>query len=399
MFIIRIENEKGEIEVMYYKVSPVIIAVLIVAIVVMAGLGIAIVTSKSKVNSPKEQEIQSSDIVPVLELSANTEEENQENVTISAVATTEDSQGIYSITLPDGSTNRSDKASYVVNQNGNYTFKVKGNNGKTSSLTIEVNNIREASASEPYIPKGFSHVEGEVENGFVIQDSYGNEFVWIPVETGKLTRNRMLDDDYEETNNTATALVNSVAKNYGFYIGRYEASVYEKNGQKVAATLPNKTPWTNITYPDAAEASIKATSVFGYEGYQTAILNSYAWDTTLAWIDQNFESYSSNTSYGNYSGTIRNTGTTESDRKNNICDMAGNVREWTTEIYKNKAEAAKTSKKKKKNATNEELLSETVYYRVVRGGGANISRTASSYNGNKENMTDEYWGFRVILYQ
>jgi len=79
--------------------------------------------------------------------------------------------------------------------------------------------------------------------------------------------------------------------------------------------------------------------------------------------------------------------------------MAGNVREWTTEIYKNKAEAAKTSKKKKKNATNEELLSETVYYRVVRGGGANISRTASSYNGNKENMTDEYWGFRVILYQ
>lgn len=398
MFIIEREKKK-ERKIMYYKISPVIIAVLVVVIVVIAGFGIALVVRKSNVTSPNEPEIENSDIVPVLDLSTNTEDENQESVTITAVATTEDSQGIYSITMPDGSTNRSDKANYTVNQNGNYTFKVKGNNGKTSSLTIEVNNIRQASAREPYIPTGFSHVEGEVENGFVIKDSYGNEFVWIPVESGKLTRNRMLDDDYEESNNTATALVNSVAKNYGFYLGKYEASMYEKNGQKVAATMANKAPWTNITYPDAAEASIKATSVFGYEGYQTAILNSYAWDTTLSWIDQNFESYSSNTSYGNYSGTIRNTGTTESDIKNNICDMAGNVREWTTEIYKNKAEAAKNAKKKKKNSTNDEILSETVYYRVVRGGGANVSRTASSYNGNKENMTDEYWGFRVILYQ
>ena len=398
MFIIKRENKK-ERKIMYYKISPVIIAVLVVVIVVIAGLGIALVMKKTNVTSPNEPEIENSDIVPVLELSANTEEENQESVTITAVATTEDSQGIYSITMPDGSTNRSDTANYTVNQNGNYTFKVKGNNGKTSSLTIEVNNIRQASAMEPYIPTGFSHVEGEVGNGFVIKDSYGNEFVWIPVESGKLTRNRMLDDDYEESNNTATALVNSVAKNYGFYLGKYEASMYEKNGQKVAATMANKTPWTNITYPDAAEASIKTTSVFCYEGYQTAILNSYAWETTHSWIDQNFESYSSNTSYGNYSGNVRNTGTTESDIKNNICDMAGNVREWTTEIYKNKAEEAKNSKKKKKNSTNEEIVSETVYYRVVRGGGANVSRTASSYNGNKENMTDEYWGFRVILYQ
>lgn len=243
---------------MYYKISPVIIVVLIIVIVAIAGLGIAIMGKNSNSKTPNQPEIQASDIVPVLELTTNTDEENQESVTITAVATTEDSQGIYSITLPDGSTHRSDTINCIVKQNGNYTFKVKGNNGKTSSLTIEVNNIREASAMMPYIPTGFSHTEGEVETGFVIKDSYGNEFVWIPVESGKLTRNRLHDNDYEESNNTATGLVNSVAKNYGFYLGRYEASLYEKGGQKIAATVGNKMPWTNITYPEAAEAARKS---------------------------------------------------------------------------------------------------------------------------------------------
>lgn len=74
------------------------------------------------------------------------------------------------------------------------------------------------------------------------------------------------------------------------------------------------------------------------------------------------------------------------------------MREWTTEIFKNKTTST-TSKNKKKNTANEQVVSETVNYRVVRGGGANLSRTASSYTGYKENMTDEYWGFRIILYQ
>lgn len=386
---------------MYYKISPIIIGSLVVVIILIATFGISLMVNKDnkEENNPKITE--NSDIVPVLELSLSSEEENQESVVIHAKAVTEDESGIYSITLPDGNVNRSDNASYEVNQNGNYTFKVKGKNGKTSSLTIEVKNIREASAASPYIPTGFSHIGGEPQNGFVIQDSYGNEFVWVPVESGKLTRNTMLDKDYEESNSTVSGLVNSVAQNYGFYIGRFEACMCDANGEKISGSIANRTPWTNVTYADASNAATKASSKFGYEGYQTAIMNSYAWDTALAWIDNTVENYSTSTNYGNYSGQIRNTGTTESDIKNNICDMAGNIREWTTEIYKMKPATTNTASKNKKNknVTNEEVVSETVNYRVVRGGSANLSRTASSHTGYKENISDSYWGFRMILYK
>lgn len=377
---------------MYYKISPILIGVLVVIVIAIAGIGITLVVNNK--TEGETQKVQMSDIEPILELSANTDEENQESVTITATASTEDENGINSIILPDDSVVRADNAAYVVNKNGSYKFKVKGNNGKSSSLTFEVTNIREASASEPYIPEGFSHIGGEVDNGFVIQDKFGNQYVWVPVESGKLTRDTLLDTDYEETSSYASALVNSVAQNYGFYIGRYEASAGKVGGQLVATSIGDREPWVNVTYNQASEAAINASSIFEYKDCKTAIINSYAWDTTLAWINKNIENYSSNTSYGNYSGEIRKTGATESDIKNNICDMSGNVREWTTEIYKMKQEKTDSNK----NTTNE-VISETITYRVVRGGSANLNRTASSHTGYKENISDNSWGFRMVLYK
>lgn len=386
---------------MYYKVSPVIIIVLVLIIVLICFIGGFVIFGKNA--SPKNSTAnQISTVLPVLDLSLSSNEENQESVKILATATTEDSDGIYSITLPNGSLELSDKAEYEVTQNGNYTFKAKGNNGQTASLAIEVNNIREASATSPYMPTGFTHLEGEVEDGYVIQDEYGNEFVWVPVESGKLTRNTLLDTKYQESNSSASALVNSVAQNYGFYIARYESSVYETNGEKVASSKAGVLPWTNVTYTEATSAASKAATTFGYEGYQTAILNSYAWDTALLWIDSKVENYSTNTGYGNYSGSIRNTGATQTDIQNNICDLAGNVREWTTEIYKETTPTTTNTSKnknKKNNVTNTAVVSETVNYRVIRGGSANLSRTASSHTGYKENTSEAYWGFRMILYK
>ena len=383
---------------MYYKISPIIIAILIVIIIVIAGFGVKLLTDQ-KSPEPQLEPKNVSEIVPILELNSNTNEENQTNVTITAKAKTEDESGIASLTLPDGTITYSDTATYETDKNGSYTFKAKGNNGQISSLTIEVTNIREISSQTPYIPTGFSHVEGEVETGYVIEDKFGNQFVWIPVANAKLIRNTMLDNDYEDS---GSALVNSVAQNYGFYMARYEASSYEINGEKVASSMADKTPWTHITYVDAANAASKAASVFEYEDCQTALVNSHAWDTALSWIDQTTQNYSTNTRYGNYSGEIRNTGTTSTDQKNNLCDLAGNVREWTTEIYKEKKKTTTNTSKNKnknKNATNQETVAETVSYRVIRGGSANLNRTASSHTGYKENTENEYWGFRMILYK
>lgn len=372
------------------KVSPVIIIILIVVAIAIGLLIINMLTSSKGISKTNKEE--EAKIAPTLELSLNTSDENQEMVTIMATAKTDNEMGIESITLPDGTEIFAETTSYDVTENNTYTFKAKGVNGQTTSLSISVTNVRKISAENPYIPSGFKHVGGEVETGYIIEDENKNQFIWIPVESGKLTRNTMLHSDYEETNSTASALVNSVAQNYGFYIGRFEASEHQINGEKVAATIAGKVPWTNITYLEAAEYSTKAASSFGYEDYKTAITNSYAWDTTLEWLDKVAQNYSSNTGYGNYSGTIYPTGATESDIVNNICDIAGNVREWTTEIYKGATAETKNNTSSSENA-------ETVFYRVVRGGSANLSRTASSHIGYPENTSDIYWGFRVILYK
>ena len=381
---------------MYYKVSPVVMIILVVVIVLIGAIGVGVFMHKSPASNSNNP-ISASGVEPQLQLDLSSTEEGQEKVTIAVTATIEDKQGIDSITLPDGTVKYTDSLTYEVTQNGNYTFKATGKNGMSTSVPIEVKNIRKTSSSECYIPEGFSHVEGDVETGFVIEDGYGNQFVWVPVVSGKLSRSTMMDTKYEETNSTASALVNSVAQNYGFYMARYEASCYEANGRKVASSRNDKTPWTNVTYSEALRAVTEASSAFGYEDCQVALVNSYAWDTALNWIDQSAEGYATSLSYGNYSGELRNTGATQTDCKNNICDLAGNVREWTTELFKN------TTNKTQSNTTNNANVTtvpENVNYRVLRGGSANrLEKTAGSRMAYKESESEAYWGFRMILYK
>ena len=169
------------------KLSPVIIIVLIVVIIALAGLAVSMLTSKDGsgiIGGNKGK--QGSKIVPTIEATVNTVEENQEKVIISVVVATEDEAGIDAIILPDGTEVNGETKDYTVTENGTYEFGVRGVNGEQNSTTVEITNIRTVSAQNPYIPDGFEHIGGEVDNGFVIQDTYGNQFVWIPVPTGIL---------------------------------------------------------------------------------------------------------------------------------------------------------------------------------------------------------------------
>lgn len=374
------------------KLAPVIIVVLAIIFIAIIVFAVKMFSSGgvSSIMGDEEEEIQA---IPVINLSLDTSEENQEKVVISVVATIEDEEGISYITLPDGTQVYADNYEYEVTENGDYTFKAYAENGTSDALSITVSNIAEPSSSNPYIPEGFEYLTGEVDTGYVIQDAYGNQFVWVPVSSGILTRSTMLNSEYEESNNLATSLVNSVAKNYGFYMGRYEASAYDVDGATVAATMGEQIPWTNVTYQDAYNAAYASSASFGYgEDVITALISSYAWDTTLEWLNQTVTNYSTNTSYGNYSGTVYPTGATESDQINNICDMAGNVREWTTEIYK--SSTTTTTKKTTTASTDDDAVN-----RVIRGGSANINKIANSRNGYPETYTDSYWGFRVVMYK
>ena len=364
------------------KASPLIIILLLVILIGVGGLIFKTLTTDNTTTNKNNIDVEMYEEVPVITLNKEVDPENDKKVIITVYASTEPEGGVEKIILPDGTSIFADTATYNVEENGKYEFKAISYSGVTSKSTIEVTEIVESSATNPYIPEGFSVVNDNVDEGFVIEDSYGNQYVWIPVENGKLIRNTMLSTDYVETGSTASELVNSVAKNYGFYLGRFEASQYELDGSVAAASMAGKIPWTNVSYLNAVNHAENAADVFGYKNCKTALLNSYAWDTTLAWIDNTVTNYSSNVNYGNYSGTIYPTGYTESDNIKNVCDIAGNVREWTTEIFK-------SASKNNDNAIQ----------RVVRGGSANLSKTPASHIYYPENTSDNYWGFRMILYK
>ena len=183
---------------------------------------------------------------PVVELSKEIDEEKKEKVTIKVNATMEDGSEVREIYLPNSTSIMGSTTTYEVDKNGDYEFTVYGENGQSTTQTINVSEVVELSATNPYIPDGFTSIGGNIDSGFVIEDQYGNQYVWVPVESGKLTRNTMLNTDYAESSSAATSLVNSVAKYYGFYIARFEASQYELNGELVAASMYGKNPWTNI---------------------------------------------------------------------------------------------------------------------------------------------------------
>ena len=140
------------------------------------------------------------------------------------------------------------------------SFTVSGNT--TLYAVWEYGQAWHAAHPEKHIPTGFAHTEGTVDTGYVIKDSEGNEFVWIPVandeayakklgmnnysltaenaaeetalEIGDIT-NAVKGDKLGVTNILGMTVENSaiaqqpeyeiVKKAGGFWVGRYEAGV------------------------------------------------------------------------------------------------------------------------------------------------------------------------------
>ena len=89
------------------------------------------------------------------------------------------------------------------------------------------------------------------------------------------------------------------------------------------------TLWNYITQPQAAMVS---KNMYNGNNYvESDLLNSYAWDTAIVYIqamgNTNYANANRNTT-GNT--TLKNTGET-GDKVCNIFDMAANLLEWTTE--------------------------------------------------------------------
>ena len=153
-----------------------------------------------------------------------------------------------------------------------------------------------------------------------------------------ISRTGVASSGTDGLNTTALNLkgfVDSVKANGGYYIARYEASygTDRKANSKVSnsyttsnGVLANKEGqlWTNITQINAATASRDL-----YTGVNSDLINSYAWDTAIVYI-QNFSGYTDYSKQTSLNKVLANTGV-NNDEKCKINDMASNTREWTTE--------------------------------------------------------------------
>ncbi len=172
------------------------------------------------------------------------------------------------------------------------------------------------------IPKGFAptKVEGEksVDDGLVITDGDGNEYVWIEVPKSiyedanyntngepnssidyekierclKVYTSDYSNQDYSDNNPVYLDLyhnmLKSVYENGGFWIGRYEAGI-EKDAPRTshieisenAVVKQNKIPYNNITRDEAQKLAEK----MNYESVMSSLIFGIQWDLMLKYIE------------------------------------------------------------------------------------------------------------------
>ena len=288
----------------------------------------------------------------------------------------------FSHSITGGTTTVDKTIPYAVTKNGTYTFTVTGTvNGKsyTKNVSVTVNQFKDVyeymqtntkvtySDGEVWVPEGFKVADDSastVQGGVVIEDKDGNQFVWVPVAT-LADYKRTWYTGWSPFSGYSEALPEdektSVERYKGFYIGRYEAGDKESTGTTKATfrtsssdtsnsvtIKADQVPYNYVTRTQAVSLAEGFATKQGYKA-KTKLVSSYAWDTTIAFLQKVNSDYGNSSEEGNYKDTtfpytdITGASQTKAESSNvlvptgqttpvcNIYDMGGNVWEWTTE--------------------------------------------------------------------
>lgn len=294
------------------------------------------------------------------------------------------------------------------------TNKSVDNNNSTEKL-CEYNN--------PIVPEGFKKVETETaswnlengipkgwDNGLVIEDSIGNQFIWIPVDGENVKYDASISNfrnDYQIPQDVEYQI-----KRYGgFYISRYEAGIsdelQEVNDIGIETNdiegIPVSKKGVKVwNYISAENARNNAEHMYSSNTVKSGLVTNYHWDLLLKWIEnEGYDVKNNSFSWGNYSNVnfmfsglysidygrnymhnnnklkseynmILSTGATNRNSCKNIYDLAGNVSELVYE------------------ENNKKYSSRGGNYDVISSYAANSN---TGYNGPSDKI-----GYRIVLY-
>ena len=365
------ENQKNNFTKLTHKkgISLIVLIITIIVIIILAAVVILTISKNNPVSSAKEATFKEDMTSIQDELSMYLSKKYTDNPTSFDKSSVNLSGDAMVAELPSTKKYK-DKVSVIKGKlvwNGEtensteYKWFSEVTDGATKKSEEWKDTIASVEDGVP-IPIGFTYKEGTKYTGLVIQDSKGNEFVWVPATESTYVKDTSFPGPSTPTGegtlpNGITDEIADVVKYGGFYIGRYEAGVPENqttidgkssdtsNVEGIPVSKKDAVVWTEISYINAKK---NAENMIVNEYVQTGLLTGKAWDTTCHWIEDSLSSINAKASlkdsryYGNYDNSLSPANVSGYRKKQvagysdkwmvkNIYDLAGNVWELTSE--------------------------------------------------------------------
>lgn len=236
--------------------------------------------AQNKINAVKSDNASSKDGVQNIvdnvssDVTIKVSDTTSNSITVNAIVTDEIS-GISSIeySCNRGITYEKDKTNDTatnytfsnLDENTIYLISVKVTKKITTGSSIDTSTVNTIATtttqSNPTVPKRYSYIEGNANNGYVIKDINNNEWVWVPVQ------NAVIDVSYYPTDGTKDDEINAIIggiTNLGLYPmaikvsgGNYKSILYNftSSGQTAIPYTSSNTGYAEPKFLTNADGS------------------------------------------------------------------------------------------------------------------------------------------------